>query len=673
MPPRLPDRPNGTESNDSPKFSLFRPRLSSLLLWALLLIILLWNVYTLTVPKEPPAIALSYTAFLQEVRSGNVASVTLKGQSIDGTFVTAITEAPGAKATPAASESPATPEPAPASTTPTTYGRFNTVEPIQGDDRLLPLLEQYGVVVSAKDTSGGSWLVDLAGFALPMLLLVGLMIYMGRQAQRGQQSIFGFGGSRARLYNQERPPVTFADVAGEEEAKEELMEVVDFLKLPDRYHAIGARLPRGILLIGPPGTGKTLLARAVAGEAGVPFFTISASEFVEMFVGVGASRVRDLFSKAKVQAPAIVFVDELDAVGRQRGAGLGGGNDEREQTLNQLLVEMDGFDDQTSVIVLAATNRPDVLDPALLRPGRFDRQVTVGLPDRRGREAILMIHTRQVRVGSDVDLGVLARRTPGFSGADLANLVNEAALTAARRGATEVFTQDFEESIDKIILGTRRAGLMSEEERRVVAYHEGGHALVAMLTPGADPVNKVTIISHGRALGVTEQFSEEDRHNYPRDYLLGRLGVMLGGRAAEELVIGQPSTGAESDLKQATSLARRMVGLWGMSDQLGPVSYGLGETHPFLGREIGQAREYAEATAAKLDVAIRGLIEQAHRSARDTLEQNRTSLDAIANELLAHETVDRQQLEALLAAEKSKQGTKAGKAVTTTGSASDGD
>jgi cell division protease FtsH len=387
----------------------------------------------------------------------------------------------------------------------------------------------------------------------------------------------------------------------------------------------------------------------VAGEAGVPFFSISASEFVEMFVGVGASRVRDLFAKAKAAAPAIIFVDEIDAVGRQRGAGLGGGNDEREQTLNQLLVEMDGFDEDTKVIVIAATNRPDVLDPALLRPGRFDRQVTVGLPDRVGREAILKIHSHPLRTGSGVDLAMLARRTPGFSGADLANLANEAALFAARRAGTDVYMADFDEAMDKIVLGTRQARLMSEEERRVVAYHESGHALVAKLTLGADPVSKVTIIPHGRALGVTEQLPEDDRHSFPKDYLLGRLAVMMGGRAAEQLVFHQPTTGAESDLKQATSLARRMVGLWGMSEDLGPVSYGVGETHPFLGRELAQPREYAEATAAELDVAVRKLVEQQYREALDLLEQHRPALDALAEKLIAHETVDGLQIDTLLA------------------------
>ncbi|MCL4532141.1 MAG: ATP-dependent zinc metalloprotease FtsH, partial [Actinobacteria bacterium] len=491
---------------------------------------------------------------------------------------------------------------------------------------------------------------------LPIVLLGGVLYVMMRANQRGQQSIFGFGGSRARVYNQERPSVTFADVAGEEDAKAELKEIVDFLKRPERYHALGARLPRGVLLIGPPGTGKTLLARAVAGEAHVPFFSISASEFVEMFVGVGASRVRDLFTRAKAAAPAIVFVDEIDAVGRQRGAGLGGGNDEREQTLNQLLVEMDGFDDKTNLIVIAATNRPDVLDPALLRPGRFDREVTVGLPDRAGREAILRIHTRPLRLGPDVKLELLARRTPGFSGADLANLANEAALAAARRGGTEVRARDFDEAMDKIVLGTRQAALQDEKERRVVAYHESGHALVARLTPGTDPINKITIIPHGRALGVTEQFSEEDRRNYQADYLLSRLAVMLGGRAAEELVFRQPSTGAENDLKQATKLARRMVGLWGMNDDIGPVWLGVGESHPFLGREYAEPPEYADATGAKMDTEVRAMLEKARQQARDLLQQYRSALDALATELLQHETVDGQQLDELLARENGEKG-----------------
>ncbi len=482
-----------------------------------------------------------------------------------------------------------------------------------------------------------------------MILLVGLMLYLGRQMQRSQAGLFRFGGSRARLYDVEQPGVTFADVAGEEDAKVELAEVVDFLKSPGRYRQIGARLPRGVLLVGPPGTGKTLLARAVAGEAGVPFFSITASEFVEMFVGVGASRVRDLFEKAKATAPAILFVDEIDAVGRQRGAGLGGGNDEREQTLNQLLSEMDGFDENTNLIVLAATNRPDVLDPALLRPGRFDRHVTVSFPDRAGREAILAIHTKHLRLDPDVDLRAISQATAGFSGADLANLANEAALMAARAGKTAVGPDHFEEALDKVELGTRQSGLTNAEERRAVAYHEGGHAIVARLTPGADPVQKVTIVPHGLALGVTQQRPTEDRRNYPRDYLLARLAVMLGGRAAEEVALSQPTSGAENDLKVATDLARRMVGAWGMSDVLGPVNFGVGETHPFLGRELAAPREFAEATAAKIDAAVVALIDGAHERATQVIAGHREALDLLAEELQAHEVVGAERLDEILA------------------------
>ncbi len=633
MPPGSTRPPNNGPNGTSP----LRPRLPRWAWWVLLGAMVLWNVYAFTSPKAEPAATLTYSEFLAQVRAGNVASMTMAGQAIKGELRQAIDWAP------AAGDGAAGVEPRP-------YAHFTTVTPPSGDERLLPLLEEQGVRIAAEDADAGSRLWDLLLTALPLLFLVGLMVMLGRQTQRGQQTIFGFGGSKARVYDREKPGITFADVAGEEEAKRELQEVVDFLKRPERYRALGARLPRGVLLIGPPGTGKTLLARAVAGEAGVAFFSISASEFVEIFVGVGASRVRDLFAKAKAEPAAIIFVDEIDAVGRQRGAGLGGGNDEREQTLNQLLVEMDGFDERVHILVIAATNRPDVLDPALLRPGRFDRQVTVGLPDRDGREAILKIHTRPLRLAADVALELLARRTPGFAGADLANLANEAALTAARRGAAAVQMRDFDEAMDKIVLGTRRATLMNEEERRLVAYHESGHALIARLTPGADPINKVTIIPHGRALGVTEQLPTEDRHNYPRDYLLGRLAVMMGGRAAEMLVFGQPSTGAENDLKQSTILARRMVGLWGMSDDLGPISYGIGETHPFLGREIGQPREYAEATAAAIDRAVRKIVEEAHERALDLLRRYRATLDALAEYLVVHETIDGRQLEEVLVA-----------------------
>jgi len=475
---------------------------------------------------------------------------------------------------------------------------------------------------------------------LPFLLIVGLIAFMGRQMTRGQQNVFGFGRSRAKQHDPERPQVTFADVAGEEEAKQELTEVVDFLRNPAKYHQLGARLPRGVLLVGPPGTGKTLMARAVAGEAGVPFFSVSASEFVEMFVGVGASRVRDLFDKAKQNAPAIVFVDELDAVGRQRFAGLGGSNDEREQTLNQMLVEMDGFETNQEVIVMAATNRPDVLDPALLRPGRFDRQVVVGLPDKSGREAVLNIHTRGLPLASDVDKTSLARGTTGFSGADLANLVNEAALTAARRNRKEITAADFEEALDKILLGTTRTGLMNPKEREVVAYHEAGHALVAHFTPGADPLRKVSIVPRGRALGVTVQMPEEDRHNYSRTFLLGRLAMLLGGRAAEMVVYDEVTTGAENDLKEASSLAKRMVGLWGMSSDIGPVYLGTGEEHVFLGREILQDKAYSDSTANRIDTAVREMVEAALERAVALNSIHHDKLDALVKGLLEHETLD---------------------------------
>ncbi|HEX5416111.1 MAG TPA: ATP-dependent zinc metalloprotease FtsH [Chloroflexota bacterium] len=604
-----------------------RPLIPGWAWWVIFGALLAWNVVTFLIPHGPATIDLSYTAFLQQVQAGNVHDITVSGQSVDGNLKSAIPV-------------PATPMPGSKQTPPATVSTvFHTVLP-PGDTALpLALLETKGVVINAVDSSGGSWLVAIAVNALPLLLLVGLMLYMGRQMQQGQQSALGFGRSRARVYNAEKPPITFADVAGEDEAKSELTEVVDFLKNPSRYHTVGAKLPHGVLLVGPPGTGKTLLARAVAGEAGVPFFSISASEFVELFVGVGASRVRDLFDQAKQNAPSIVFVDELDAVGRQRGAGVGGGNDEREQTLNQMLVAMDGFDERQEVVVIAATNRPDVLDPALLRPGRFDRQVTVGLPDRAGRNQILRVHSRGKPIGHDVDLDLLARQTPGFSGADLANLVNEAALQAARGKRAEIVMTDFEEALDKIVLGVERRHLQSEQERRVVAYHEAGHALVAVCTPGSDPVQKVTIIPRGRALGVTAQVPVDDRWNYPRAYLRGRLAVLLGGRAAEEIVFNEPTTGAENDLEQATKLARRMVASWGMVDEIGPVHFDDGSSNVFLGRELVQTRSVAEQTAAKLDTAVVALVREAHDSAVSLVSHRRDALDRMVEQLLEHETI----------------------------------
>jgi cell division protease FtsH len=527
------------------------------------------------------------------------------------------------------------------------YMQFSTTFPADvGDPRLLPLLASHQVVVDVQSPAT-PWFVTLLTDGLPILLLVALFVWMGRQATRQQSGLFSFGRSRARQYAADRPEVTFDDVAGADEAKTELREVVDFLREPQKYHALGARIPRGVLLVGPPGTGKTLMARAVAGQAHVPFFNISASEFVEMFVGVGASRVRDLFEKAKAAAPAILFIDEMDAVGRRRGAGVGAVNDEREQTLNQLLVEMDGFDERHEVIVLAATNRPDVLDPALLRPGRFDRQVTVGMPDRRGREGILKIHTKGLRLAGDVDLGVLARTTTGMSGADLANLANEAALIAARHNHSEVHGEDFEQALDQILLGGERPALRDPKERRVVAYHESGHAVAAWLTPLAEPVHKVTIIPHGRALGVTEQLPSDDHYNYSRDYLLARVLVMLGGRASEEIVMGDITTGAENDLVEATRLVRRMITRWAMGD-LGPVAYQADEQQPFLGYELSQGRDYSEATAAKIDQEVQRVLEEQYEAVRQLLVGSRPKLDSLVEQLLDEETVLEDQLTKIL-------------------------
>jgi cell division protease FtsH len=611
-----------------------------------MLVLIIWNIWTLW-PEVSHEIAIPYTAFVSQVKAGNVKDVQINGAQISGTFQ---------KGLPASDLVPpdqlATPSVTPASTTQTSsspelYTSFTTTFPeAVGDPHLLDLLEAKNVIVNVKAQSN-SFLLDLLISGLPFILLIVIMVWMGRQTLKSQGNIFSFGRMKARLKEEERPEVTFDDVAGTEEAKEELSEVVEFLRHPQKYHQLGARIPRGVLLSGPPGTGKTLLARAVAGEADVPFYIMSASEFVEMFVGVGASRVRDLFEQAKASAPSIVFVDELDAVGRRRGAGLGAVNDEREQTLNQLLVEMDGFDDQHEVIMIAATNRPDVLDPALLRPGRFDRQIAVGLPDRRGREGILKIHSRSLRLSGDVNLDLMARSTTGFSGADLANLCNEAALIAARLGHEHVQMSDFEEALDRIILGAARTTILSDHDRKVVAYHEAGHALVAWLLPHADPVHKVTIIPRGRALGVTEQLPGEDQFNYSREYLLARLSVMLGGRTAEELAIGDITTGAESDLVEATRLARRMITRWGMGD-LGLMAIASDDEQPFLGYELTQGHEYSEETSARIDRDIQKLLDGRHKLVTTILTRERDKLDHLVEALLSEETVDREVLTKIL-------------------------
>jgi cell division protease FtsH len=619
--------------NQNPQPQLPQARIS-LFWWIILFALLIWNLISF-LGSGSTEVQIPYSIFLDQVRAGNVTDVLIKGDEISGVFAASLTwpqPTPGI-----------TPTAEPVGQQPQQYNDFVTLFPdTVGDPGLLAVLEQNNVQVQVERPST-PWFTLLLTDGLPLLLLLLVMGWMGRRGMQSQQGIFAFGRTRARQVQPDQTKVTFEDVAGADEAKQDLMEVVDFLKSPQKYHDIGARIPRGVLLVGPPGTGKTLLARAIAGEADVPFFNLSASEFVEMFVGVGASRVRDLFEQAKKSAPAIVFIDELDAIGRRRGAGLGAVNDEREQTLNQLLVEMDGFDERHEVILLAATNRPDVLDPALLRPGRFDRQVVVGIPDKKGRLGILKIHTRPLHLSGDVKLEALAGITVGMSGADLSNLCNEAALTAARSNHPVVLMMDFETALDKIILGAARPLAIDEATRRVIAYHEAGHAVTAWFTSKADPVHKVTIIPHGLALGVTEQSPDEDQYNYGRAYLLARLAVMMGGRVAEELAIGEITTGAENDLIQATRLARRMVTRWAMTD-FGLMALDLDEQLPFLGYEIAQGRTYSEETAARVDEEVQELLKERYAYAQNCLKKHRSSLDGLVTELLTHETVNQEAL-----------------------------
>ena len=509
------------------------------------------------------------------------------------------------------------------------------------------VLQDKGVAYNYKEVKNADWLTLIINLS-PFILILAIWIFMMRQMQAGGNKALSFGKSRARLLTAQQKKATFKDVAGIEEAKEELYEIIDFLKDPQKFQKLGGRIPKGVLLVGPPGTGKTLLARAIAGEANVPFFSISGSDFVEMFVGVGASRVRDLFEQGKKNAPCIIFIDEIDAVGRHRGAGLGGGHDEREQTLNALLVEMDGFESNEGVILIAATNRPDVLDPALLRPGRFDRRVVVPRPDVRGREEILRVHTRKVPLSEDVDLSVIARGTPGFSGADTANLVNEAALWAARQNRKVVMMADFEMAKDKVLMGVeRKSMILSDEEKKNTAYHEGGHALVAAMTPGADPLHKVTIIPRGMALGVTMQLPIDDKHTYTREFLEAQLAVLMGGRAAEEIFLNHITTGAGNDIERATEIARQMVCEWGMSS-LGPLTFGKKEEQIFLGREIAQHRDYSEDTAIKIDGEVRSIVTTGYMRARNILENNREALERIARALLDREVLDANELKLLM-------------------------
>jgi cell division protease FtsH len=517
------------------------------------------------------------------------------------------------------------------------------------DPELMKMLRSHSVRITAKpDEDSGIWQNILISW-FPMLLLIGVWIFFMRQMQAGGGKAMAFGKSKARLVTGKEHKVTFKDVAGIDEAKEELQEIIEFLVDPKKFTKLGGRIPKGVLLVGPPGTGKTLLARAIAGEADVPFFSISGSDFVEMFVGVGASRVRDLFNQGKKHAPCIIFIDEIDAVGRHRGAGLGGGHDEREQTLNQLLVEMDGFESNEGVIVMSATNRPDVLDPALLRPGRFDRQIVVSIPDVKGREAILNVHTRKTIVAGNVELSVIARGTPGFSGADLENLVNEAALLAARKNKKEIEMDDFEQAKDKVLMGVERKSLIIPfEERKIAAFHEAGHALVAKMIPGSDPIHKVTIIPRGRALGITQQLPIDERHTYSKSYLLDNITILLGGRVAEELVLHHETTGAGNDIERATEIARKMVCEWGMSEKLGPLNYGKKEEHIFLGREIAQHRDFSENTAQDIDGELRRIVMDCFERAKSIVYNNINILHGIANRLLDKEVLDGQEIESLM-------------------------
>jgi cell division protease FtsH len=591
--------------------------------WALGAVLVIALVQVMSDRNGPQP--FTYSEFSRQLDGGNIKAVeVVDGKSLRGEFRTPVEQQEKM------------------------VSEFTTLLPVANSYEIVQQIEAAGVEIDASEEGGG-----LAGtliFLLPWIVIIGLWWFLFRQMQAGGNRAFSFGKSKAKLLSGDTPKVTFADVAGADEAKDELQEVIEFLKDPQKFTKLGGRLPKGALLVGPPGTGKTLLAKAVAGEAGRPFFSMSGSDFVEMFVGVGASRVRDLFEQGKAHAPCIIFIDEIDAVGRHRGAGLGGGHDEREQTLNQLLVEMDGFESNEGVILLAATNRPDVLDPALLRPGRFDRQIVVDAPDVKGREGILDVHARKIPMAPDVSLATIARGTPGMAGADLANLVNEAALLAARAGKSAVEMADLEHAKDKVQFGVERRSLvLTEEERRLTAYHEAGHAVVAMKTPGSDPVHKVTIIPRGRALGLTASLPETDRHNYTRDWLVGQLAMFFGGRAAEEIIFGRGAvtTGAGNDIERATMLARRMVTKFGMSDAVGLMSVGEREQEVFLGREFGSRRETSEQTAELVDREVKGLLDAAYETAMRLITGHRDLLDRIALALLERETIDRDDLELL--------------------------
>ncbi|NCO67095.1 MAG: cell division protein FtsH [Nitrospirae bacterium CG_4_10_14_0_8_um_filter_41_23] len=592
----------------------------NLFVWLLIgvMMILLFNL--LSTPKKTEQ-EMIFSEFMTKLEAGEVEDVTIKGNVISGQLKDG--------------------------------KKFKTYTAEYPD--LVKILRSNNVRITAKPEEQNPWYWTILFSWGPIILLIGIWIFFMRQMQTGGNRALSFGKAKAKLVSEKSVKVTFADVAGIEEAKGEVQEIIDFLKDPQKFQRLGGKIPKGVLLVGAPGTGKTLLARAIAGEAGVPFFSMSGSDFVEMFVGVGASRVRDLFDQAKKSAPCIIFIDEIDAVGRQRGAGLGGGHDEREQTLNQLLVEMDGFESNQGVIILAATNRPDVLDPALLRPGRFDRQVVVPQPDVKGRLEIIKVHIRDIPVEESVSLEQIARGTPGLSGADLANLVNEAALLAARKSKSKVGISDFEAARDKVLMGVeRKSMIISETEKRNTAYHEAGHTLVAKLTPGTDPIHKVSIIPRGRALGVTQQLPIDDKYTYSQDYLMKALSVLLGGRAAEEIALKHTTTGAGNDLERATELARKMVTEWGMSEKLGPLTFGKKDEQIFLGREIARHKDYSEKTAVDIDEEVKRIVIEAYNTSKNLLTENQDLLEAFAKALLEKETMDRAEIDSLIKEVESK-------------------
>ncbi len=577
-------------------------------------------IFTVLNRHKPKTQRIIFSSLIKQIKADNIKSITIESHNILGVYKNG--------------------------------KKFKTYVPSYPE--LINLLEKHNVEIDAKPKPGSPWYLSFLIDWLPMIIILfAFWYFFWRQMQGGAGKAMSFGKSKAKLLNDGTNKVTFKDVAGIEESKQELEEIVDFLKDPKKFTKLGGRIPHGVLLVGPPGTGKTLLAKAIAGEAGVPFFSISGSDFVEMFVGVGASRVRDLFAQGKKSAPCIIFIDEIDAVGRHRGAGLGGGHDEREQTLNQLLVEMDGFEPNEGVILIAATNRPDVLDPALLRPGRFDRQVVVPKPDIKGREEILKVHVKDVPLNKDVDLKVIARGTPGFSGADLANMVNEAALLAARKNETSVGMSDLEEAKDKVMMGTeRRSMVISEKEKKITAYHESGHTLVAKLLPGTDPIHKVTIIPRGMAMGLTQQLPIDDKHNYDKEYLLNEIAILLGGRTAEEITFNQMTTGASNDIERATDIARKMICEWGMSEKLGPITFGKKEEQIFLGREFAQHKDYSESTAVAIDEEVKKIISDNHERAKKILSENIAILNDLATKLIEKESLNGKEIDSIIIARK---------------------